>query len=220
MGHVTKNVGGINETFKSIEQPGDVYEPTPKAMQKDAVDFLNKQLFATPTWLLNKEILNKFSNPASQELVGVLQANTLKSLLSPARLYRLSVCSGRYTGSYGVDELFNDAKKGVWSELGAAGTIDIFRRNLQKVYVEVLIGLVNPAPAAAPVAGAGGPPRGFGAAFTGDIRTTDIPSIARAQLVELRSEIGGAIPREMDKLSKYHLQDVLEKIRQALNPKQ
>ena len=220
MGHVTKNVGGINETFKSIEQPGDVYEPTPKAMQKEAVAFLNKQLFATPTWLLNKEILNKFSNPGSEELVGVQQANTLKSLLSPARLYRLSVCSGRYAGSYGVDELLNDTKKGVWTELGAAGPIDIYRRNLQKVYIGVLISLVNPEPAAAPVAGAGAPPRGFGAVFTGDIKTTDIPSIARAQLVELRNEIGGAIPRETDKLSKYHLQDVLEKIRQALNPKQ
>ena len=61
MGHVTKNVGGVQETFKSIEQTGDVYEATPKATQKEAVDFLNKNLFATPTWLLNKDILNKFS---------------------------------------------------------------------------------------------------------------------------------------------------------------
>ena len=30
MNHVTKNVGGIYETFKSVEQPGEVYEPTPK----------------------------------------------------------------------------------------------------------------------------------------------------------------------------------------------
>jgi ribosomal protein S18 acetylase RimI-like enzyme len=220
MGHVTKNVGGINETFKSIEQQGDVYEPTPRAMQKDAVEFLNKQLFATPTWLLNKDILNKFSNPGTEEQVATLQANTLKSLLSPARLYRLSVCTGRYTGSYGVDEMMNDTKKGVWSELGAASPIDIYRRNLQKVYVETLISLINPEPAAAPAGAAGRAPRGFGAAFTGDIMLTDIPSIARAQLVELKNEIGGAIPRETDKLSKYHLQDVQEKIKQALNPKQ
>ena len=220
MGHVVKNVGGIYETFKSIEQPGDVYEPTPRAMQKDAVEFLNRQLFATPTWLLNKDILNKFANPSTEETIGTAQANVLKSLLSPARLYRLSVCSGRYTGSYGVDELLADAKKGVWTELGAASTIDIFRRNLQKVYIDALINLVNPAPPAAPAAGPAGPPRGFAAAFTGDIKTTDIPSIARAQLVELRNEIAAAIPREADKLSRYHLQDVQERIKQALNPKQ
>ena len=219
MGHVTKNVGGVYETFRSIEQPGDIYEATPKAVQKDAVDFLNKQLFVTPTWLLNKDILNKFSNPGSEELVSTLQANTLKSLLSAGRLFRLAACSGRYTGSYGVDELLTDVKKGVWTELGAAGTIDIYRRNLQKEYVAALIILVNPPP---PVALPAGLPagRGFANIFTGDIKSTDVPSIARAQLVELRNEIAGAIPREADKLSKYHLQDVQERIKQALNPKQ
>src|SRR5215831_3029968 len=70
MGHVAKNVGGIQETFKSVEEPGDVYEVTPKAVQKDAVAFLNKQLFQTPIWLLDKNILNKFSSPNNIESVG------------------------------------------------------------------------------------------------------------------------------------------------------
>ena len=70
-----------------------------------------------------------------------------------------------------------------------------------------------------PVAPPAGLPRGL-VIFTGDIRNTDIPSIVRAQLVELRSEITAAIPKETDKVSKYHLQDVLERIKQALNPKE
>jgi hypothetical protein len=217
MGHVTKNVGGVQETFKSVEQSGDVYEATPKATQREAVEFLNKYLFATPGWLLNKDILNKFSNPGLEEQVSVVQANTLKSLLSAARLYRLSVCAGRYgSGVYSVDDLLSDAKKGVWSELATGATIDIYRRNLQKQYIQALTGLISAEPPAAPPAGL---PRGLGV-FTGDIRFTDIPSIARAQLVELRGEIAAAVPREADKVSKYHLQDVQERIRQALNPKQ
>jgi ribosomal protein S18 acetylase RimI-like enzyme len=217
MGHVVKNVGGIQETFRSVEQPGDTYEATPKATQKEAVDFLNKQLFATPAWLLNKEILNKFANPGSAETITTVQANVLKSLLSSARLFRMAVCTGRYgVGAYGVDELLTDAKKGVWSELTGAGVIDIYRRNLQKTYVDALISLVNPAPPVIPV----GIPAGFAVLFGGDIKNTDVPSIARAQLVELRGEIAGAIARETDKVSKYHLQDVLERIKQALNPRQ
>jgi ribosomal protein S18 acetylase RimI-like enzyme len=216
MGHVVKNVGGIQETFKSVEQPGDIYEPTPKATQKEAMDFLNKQLFTTPTWLLNKEILNKFANPGTAEGLTTVQANILKSLLSSGRLFRMSVCTGRYgSTAYGVDELLTDAKKGIWSELTAAAPIDINRRNLQKVYVEALIGLVNNV---APQLPAGLPP-GLALLFGGDIKNTDVPSIARAQLVELRTEIAGAIPRETDKVSKYHLQDVQERIRQALNPR-
>jgi len=104
------------------------------------VDFLNKQLFATPSWLLNKEILNKFSNPGSAEQVATVQANVLKGLLSSARLFRMSVCTGRYgSTAYGVDEMLTDAKKGVWTELTAASPIDIFRRNLQKVYIDALL---------------------------------------------------------------------------------
>ncbi|HMH21199.1 MAG TPA: zinc-dependent metalloprotease [Puia sp.] len=218
MGHVTKNVGGIYETFKSIEQPGDVYEATPKAIQKEAVEFLNKQLFATPNWLLNKDILNKFSNPASTEALGTVQANTLNSLMAGGRLFRMVVCTGRYgaANTYGADELLSDLKKSVWSELATGVTIDGFRRNLQKVYIDALVNLINPAPA---IQIQGRIPRGF-AIFTGNIKNTDVPSIARAQLVDLRTEITAAIPRTTDKLSRYHLQDVLERIKQALNPKQ
>jgi len=181
------------------------------------VDFLNKQLFATPTWLLNKEVLNKFANPGTEETVSRVQANVLRSLLSAGRLYRLTVCTGRYgAAAYSVDDLLTEAKKGVWSELAAGAPIDIYRRNLQKAYIEALDNLVNPAASMAPPAGL---PRGL-IIFTGDIKNTDIPSIVRAQLVELRTEITAAIPKETDKVSKYHLQDVLERIKQALNPKE
>src|SRR5258708_2273685 len=218
MGHVAKNVGGIYETFKSVEQMGDVYEPTPKAIQKEAVDFLNKQLFITPAWLLNKDILNKFSNPAATELVGTVQTNTLNSLLSGNRLFRMAICTGRFgAGVYGADELLSDLKKGVWNELTTAGAIEIFRRNLQKTYIDALVALINPS-TAGPVVPAG-LPRGFAVLFGGNIRNTDIPSIARAQLVDLRAEITAAIPRTTDKLSRYHLQDLQERIREALNPK-
>ncbi|HEY4111720.1 zinc-dependent metalloprotease [Puia sp.] len=219
MGHVVKNVGGVQETFKSVEQSGDVYEATPKATQKEAVDFLSKNLYATPTWLLNKDILNKFSNPGLEDQVSTVQANNLKSLLSPARMFRLAVCVERYgNATYSVDDLLSDAKKGVWSELAAAGPIDAYRRKLQKEYIADLTALIS---TQAPMTPAipGGLPRGFNV-FTGDIRNTDVPSAARAQLVALRSEISGAIPRETDKASKNHLQDVLERIRQALDPKQ
>ncbi|MBX4341222.1 zinc-dependent metalloprotease, partial [Mycobacterium tuberculosis] len=68
-GHVLKNVGGVYETFKSVEQSGDVYEATPKAIQKSAVTYLSKEVFETPNWLLDKNILNKISSPVANERV-------------------------------------------------------------------------------------------------------------------------------------------------------
>ncbi|WP_163364930.1 zinc-dependent metalloprotease, partial [Escherichia coli] len=65
MGHVLTNVGGVYETFKVAEQNEPVYEIVPKARQKEAVAFLHKQILETPTWLIDRELWNKFNNPVS-----------------------------------------------------------------------------------------------------------------------------------------------------------
>ncbi|MEO7531223.1 MAG: zinc-dependent metalloprotease, partial [Sediminibacterium sp.] len=151
VGHVSRNVAGINETFKSIEEPGDIYEPTSKAMQKEAVGFINKQLFATPMWLLDKNILNKISQPATAERLQTLQVSTLKNLLDGGRLSRLTTSANRFgTGTYTADELVTDVQTEVFSELVSKKPVDNYRRNLQKEFVEQLITLANPAPPAAP----------------------------------------------------------------------
>ncbi|MEY3152729.1 MAG: hypothetical protein RLZZ333_1326, partial [Bacteroidota bacterium] len=68
LGHVARNIGGYYETPKSVEQTGDVYEVTPKAIQKEAVAFVNNHLFTTPEWMLNYNILNKINNPVTDQL--------------------------------------------------------------------------------------------------------------------------------------------------------
>ena len=214
MGHVTKNVGGVYETPESVEQTGDVYEPTPEALQQDAVAFLNKQLFETPTWLLDTAILNKITDPVTSEMVGNLQTNMLNSLLSGSRLNRLAVCSSRFgeKNTYALDDMMEDVQKGIWSELATKKPIDGYRRNLQKAYVDALVNLLNPPPP---------PPNmnSYFAMFYANTKNTDVTSVARAQLVALRAQINAAIPGIADKMSKYHLQDVSERIRKALDPK-
>lgn len=215
MNHVLRNVGGIYETPKSVEQPGDVYEATPKATQKEAVAFLNKQLFNTPYWLADKNILNKFTNPVSNDAVATIQTNVLNSLLSAARLNRLALCNTRFgAATYQADDFLNDVKKGVWAELTTLKPIDSYRRNLQKTYTEALISLIsNAAPSLTLQVGS------FTTFFGPSVKNTDISSIVRAHLAELRGSILAAIPGTTDNLSKYHLQDVAERIKKALDPK-
>jgi hypothetical protein len=50
-------------------------------------------------------------------------------------------------------------------------------------------------------------------------RTTDVSSVARAQLNELKQQINAAIPATSDKMSKYHLQDLSFRITKALDPR-
>jgi hypothetical protein len=229
MGHVAKNVGGYYETFKSEEDKGDVYEAVPKAKQREAVAFLNRQLFETPTWLLDKNIFNKIGSPLLTErpvaaqgtnpTVQTIQTNVLNSLLDPQRMYRLVAETNRFGASaYGLDEMMDDLRKGVWSELSTRKPIDTYRRNLQKAYAERLISIVNPAPAAAISINA---PRGFNLSnfLPVDVKNTDVTSVARGQLRALQAEINAAIPGTTDRMSKYHLQDVSDRIRKALDPK-
>jgi Met-zincin/Domain of unknown function (DUF5117)/Domain of unknown function (DUF5118) len=217
MGHVTKNVGGIYETFKSVEQPGDVYEPTPKLIQEQSIAFLQNQLFETPYWILDKNILNKISSPSTSEMIANTQGSVLNSLLSSSRLFRMDVISNRFGKQtvYGPENLVTDLEKGLWKELMNNQAIDPFRRNLQKQYVDDLISLMNPTQPVVPP----GLPRGLILYFGADIKNTDIPSIARAHLTALRNRITASANLKTDKLSKYHLQDLEERIKQALSPK-
>src|SRR5664279_953486 len=217
MNHVTKNVGGVYETFKSVEQPGDVYAPTPKLIQEQAVAFLQNQLFQTPYWLLDKNILNKISSPVSTEMIANTQANTLSSLLSSSRLFRMEVMADRFGKNvvYTPDNLVSDLEKDLWKELNSTRAIDPFRRNLQKQWVDIMISLMNPTQPSLPA----GLPRGLIILLGADIKSTDIPSIARGHLTALRIRILAASNSSTDKISRFHLQDLAERIRQALNPK-
>jgi hypothetical protein len=215
MGHVLKNVGGVYETFHSVEQPGDVYAPTPKARQREAVAFLNAQLFQTPLWLLDDTILNKISSPSGSDPVGSIQTGALSSLLSATRLNVLVLSEERYgeTNVYTAEDLLSDAHKGIWKELVTHQPVTMRRRNLQKTYVESLISILSPAGAPTGIS------PGLALFFGPNTKNTDLPSIVRAELSELRVQIQANLPMMTDRLSKYHLQDLAERIRRALDPR-
>lgn len=210
MGHVVRNIGGYYETYKSVEQEGNIFEITPKAVQKDAVSFLHKNLFETPTWLIDNNILNKINSPVADQLSSI-QDGMMGTILSPARLGRMITAGNRFDNAYGIDELFSDLKKGIWSEIPSRKKIENYRRNLQKSYVERMIALLNPA--APPVISGG-----FSISFGPDTKKTDISSMVRAHLSSLRNELVAAAPSYTDNMSKYHLQDLSERIKQALSP--
>lgn len=222
MGHVTKYVGGIYETPKTYDQEGMVYEPTPKNLQKDAVAFLNRQLFETPRWLLDPSVLSLTEPGSGVEQIRTMQEATINSLFDYSRMQRLIESSAVNAAAYSLDDMFTDVRKGIWSELIARKPIDNFRRNVQKVHVEKMIALLNP-PATVPTSG------GFRfsspffpaspASPVADPKKSDVVSLSRAHLVMLKSDIAAAIPGTNDKMSKYHLQDVLARINQALDPK-
>lgn len=214
MSHVTRYVAGIMETPKTVEQSGPVYEMVNKAKQREAVEFLNKQLFATPGWLIDQNIFGKTGITATAT-VSSLQDPVLNNLLSNRTLGKLiegEAASG--VNAYGILDLFGDLKKGIWTELATRAKIDVYRRNLQKSYITTLTGIVNPSRSSDVILILVG---GSGSVTNPD--KSDIRSAVKAHLTSLRSEIRAAIPGTTDNMSRYHLQDIASRIDKALDPK-
>lgn len=210
MGHVLKNIGGVQETFKSVEEKGDVYTPTPVATQKQAMQFLHTQLFNTPKWLLDMNVLNKIANPVSNERVQTVQTNILRGLMDKGRLYKLTTSQTRFgNASYALNDMMDDLRKGLFRDVSKT---DIFRRNLQKTYVSQLDNLINPTPAAASSMIRIGLP-------SVDVGNTDIISEAKAQLKKLSSTLQAAKASATDATSVNHINDLQDRIKHALDPK-
>jgi len=213
MGHVLRNVGGVQETFKSVEEKGDVYTPTSVATQKQAMQFFHTQLFTTPKWLLDASILNKFANPVSNERVQTIQTSILRSLLDKNRLYRITTSQTRFgASSYALNEMMDDLRKGLFSDVSKA---DIYRRNLQKTFVSQLDEILNPSSASASAAAGmirlGAP--------SADVENTDVASEAKAQLKKLAAALQAAKATATDANAVNHINDLQDRIKQALDPK-
>lgn len=208
MGHVTKNVGGIYENPKTYDMEGNEYEIVPSTIQNEAVAFLNEQLFKTPAWLLDQNILAKINPDNGVELMKGIQDGTLSSLLSLDRMARLMETSSMNKANYSIDELMSDLKRGIFSELRTNAAIDVYRRNLQKAFVSKLIDAISV-------------DKNTVANFNGRrivIADTDLPSIARGHLIELRSQLKVANTTATERLSKFHIADLVARIDKALNP--
>ena len=180
MGHVATNVAGIYSTPISVEQTDvKAVEFVPKDIQKKAVTFLNKELFTTPTWLMDDKLTEKAGVNTFNYIFRV-QSNILKRLLSSRTLDKMTtneLMNGNK--AYTSNEMFQDLKKGIWSDLRGGKKPDLNQRALQKVYVNALIAMLDK-----PKSNAMGQ-------YSSD-SPSEAPAIARGQLASLRSELNSA----------------------------
>ncbi|WP_430927967.1 zinc-dependent metalloprotease [Polaribacter marinivivus] len=214
MGHVAANVGGVYEYYKTADQDGAVYRHVPKDHQRNAVKFLNEQLFKTPTWMIDKNIFNKTGFSGNIERINSIQTRGLNGVLSPGKMARMienETLNGN--NAYKITTLFYDLRRGVWSELYNGKTIDTYRRNLQRAHIERLDYLLNDAKSQ----------RGFNAGYlkrsTVNIDQSDIKAMVRGELNRLKRDIKANVGKAANTVSKYHLQDALARIDMALDPK-
>jgi hypothetical protein len=213
MGHVSANIGGVYENYKTTDQEGAVYTHVDKTTQKEALKFIIDELFKTPTWMLDENIFSKTEFSGSVERVRGLQARTLNNILDAGRMARM--IENETTNSskaYSLISMMSDLRKGVWSEIYNGSSIDTYRRNLQRAHLDRLDYLLNTAK------NQRGRNGGYYKISGININQSDLKSVARGELKGLQRDVKTA-SRRGDTLTRYHLQDVIDRIDLILDPK-
>jgi hypothetical protein len=213
--HVAANIGSVYETFKTVEQPGDIYSSEPKAKQKEAVAFFKKEVFTTPEWMLDNNILNKISSPVRAGSVSRAQATALDLMLNDRVLMSMHKMEDRFgkQNVYTLVEYLDDVKAIVWEELKSGKPTDMFRRAIQKNYVANLLASMNEAEEGK---NAIGMLLGLSELQLPITTGSDLGSYLAMHLQNLRSEILKDIPKCKDKETKDHLKYVANQIKTGL----
>ncbi len=198
MNHVAAVVGGVRSQQKHIGQDGVRFTTIPRETQAEALAFLNDHAFATPMFLIDPAILRRIEPAGALARIRAGQARVLRSLLSAGRIRRLveqEAIDG--DAAYSATDFLADLRAGLWAELDAPDVrIDAWRRNVQRVYLDLIDGQLN-----------GRQPAG------GDARP-----FLRGELRALDRTVEAAVARVSDRATRLHLEDVRDSIARTLDP--
>jgi hypothetical protein len=216
-GHVATMVGGGNVQYKVGEQEGAVYTPLSKARQREAVKFLNDNVFATPKYLIRPEIGARIEANGMITRINGAQARVLTGLMDDQRLNRLleqEALNG--DRAYSLADMLDEVRRGIWAEAYAGSpNADAYRRELQSDMLGAIDRKLNPPPTPA---GQQQQPNFPG--FTPPAPLSDdAKSHLRGTVTALRADLLRAIPRTTDRSTKLHFQGAVKRIDTILDPK-
>ena len=140
--HVIGVIGGVNQTLINTNQDGSyTYVNVNKHEQKKALDFLDKELWDTPTWLLNKDIISQFNNSDGLYKIEAMHERALNSLLSNTRLNRMLSSDNSIKGD-GLKyyELFDNLFESIFQKVSPT---DQIKRNLQISFAKKISELIT-----------------------------------------------------------------------------
>jgi len=223
IGNVTKFIGGVYSNRDHVGDPQGrlPLRPVPADKQRDALALLRTTLFASDSFNVPADLLNRlaperwwdFSGSTFRQnrlemplhdIVLTLQSLTLNQLFRPVTLDRLVDMEMEFPAGekpFTMAEMFNGLKDSIWSEL-ASGTpkVDSFRRALQREHLKRLIDLVVRPSQDAP---------------------EDAGTMARANLTDIRGRIDaslrGAAGASIDLGTRAHLEETKARIEAALS---
>lgn len=198
LSHVVNWVGGVYSERKIYGQEGVVYTPVPRERQLEAMQYLLDEAFQTPGYLLDPDVIDLIRPSGSDNQIMQGQRMLLLNLMSTSRLNRMAELEATRDPAsiYPVDEMMTDLRRGIWKELGQNRvSIDLYRRNLQRAYIQVM------------EVQAGG-------LFMRS--SSEGASLIRGHMRDLQRDVDRAIQRTADNPTRYHLEDISARIRDVI----
>jgi hypothetical protein len=219
--HAAAAVGGSWTHHKRFGEEGVVYTPIEPAYQRKAMRFIDEHVLQTPAWALDANMLRRLEHAGAVERIRAYQELAVQRLLNHARLARM-IEHEAFLGdaTYRPAQMLDDTREMVWREIRERrpGSVDTYRRNLQRAYLEQVHHLLNeatsnhwnpPASGNLRVSSNDDPP------LNADlhISQSDIRPLVREQLQLLEGEIRTALRRGVaDRMTRIHLEDALVRI--------
>ena len=206
--HVIANIGGIYENTKTSEQEGNIFEPVPASIQKEAMNFLLSEALETPEWLLDEDIIRNISHAGAVELIRSLQRYVLNQILDFGRMQRMIETEILEDGdTYSLLEMMTDLRNGMFREIAKGQKTDGFRRILQRGYIERMKYLMTENLSSNNLE-------------TGQsamsVPQSDIRAIVRGELERVKSLLKSRV-NQSDRLNGYHIQDMLQRVENILD---
>ena len=126
-GHVMRHFGGTEYNYRTIDEAGDMYVLTPRAKQKDCMDFIQRHyLDAAPRWMVDLPYIKRLT-PDPESSLCRLGKSVVTSLTSATMLQRL-------TSEYPAEDFLTDIESSVFKGTSP----DLYQRTLQNAYVQGL----------------------------------------------------------------------------------
>jgi hypothetical protein len=168
---------------------------------------LHKNAFETPFWLVDKTMLQNIDYNGYTERLRRLQSRYLNSLLSFDKLGRLIDHESIDATNYSALTMMQDLRKGVFSEALVTKNVDVYRRNLQRAFVDRMAFLMT---------------EDLESNRRDDyfnVSQSDIRALVRGELNTLKRQVATAGNRQVNTVTKYHYRDLVKRIEEILDPK-
>ena len=124
--------------------PGEKpYDIVPRELQREAIDWLARNVLEAPLWLYPKNVVGKLGVDYADEIRN-RQQTIIAMMLSPNAIMNLQSSQYASEKAYSVDEYFNDIFDAVWKPLSDKDEENnSFRRLQQRSYVDFLGMAIN-----------------------------------------------------------------------------